>query len=221
MADVTHIVTADLIDMNAAAGVAVGFLNPLGAQLDAMIAANAGFRAEISAQLDASIALQASLSLSVTDPFAYIKQLMEALVQLQASISAALSLPPLQLALGAELSAAASLSLALSATLSAFASIEAAIALKIPALRAAADALAALKVGPAVLLSFNGLVSGDEVTLSQWGTKIAADFSDGVGPPGETDIGPDEPVAGIIMLTAGANVSASIAAVIMGVPELP
>jgi hypothetical protein len=206
MADIEHVATANLIDMNVAAGTAVGFINPLGAQLDAMIAANLNYRADLSSQLDASLALQATLALNMYDVVSAIKYALEALIELRASL-------PSQLLPSVELGAAAALSAALSAKLAALISIDAAIPLKNSSIRAAADILAHLNVGPAVLLTFNGL--SDSTTLGQFGAKIKTAFESGVGVP---PINPNEPVAGIIIVTAGASVAAALGAIITGSP---
>lgn len=202
--EVKEVIEGGLGDFNIGLSAAVGFINPLGAQLDAMIAANAAFKAELAAQLDASLALQATLTLSVTDPFAAIKAALQAIIELQAALSAALALPPLALSLGAEIGAAASLSAALSAKLAALLSIEAAIAIKIPAIRAAADLAAALSVGGCVALAFDGLNDDPPNTLAEVGQLIKDKFAAGIGNvtgPAPNPIGPGERVSGIILVT--------------------
>jgi hypothetical protein len=203
--EVKEVIEGGLGDWNIGLTAAVGFINPLGAQLDAMIAANAAFRSELAVQLDASLALQASLALSVTDPFAYIKSALQAIIELQAALTAALALPPIGLSIGAELGAAASLSAALSAKLAALLSIDAAIAIKIPAIRAAADMAAALSVGGIVALSFDGLNDDPPNTLAEVGQLIKDKFAAGIGntaaPPTDYSIAPTKRVSGVIVVT--------------------
>jgi hypothetical protein len=200
---VDEIFTGGIADINIGAAAAVGFLNPLGAQLDAMIAFGLGpLQFDLAASLDASIALSASLSLSVSNPFADILAALSALVELQASLTAALSLPPLTVSLGAELSAAASLSAALSAKLGLIKLLlDAAIAVKIPAIKAAANLNAVLAAGPFVVLTFDGLevLSPGTLTLQGAGNQIQTLFSGTIG-SGPT-IGSAENVSGVIIVT--------------------
>jgi hypothetical protein len=158
-----------LLDFNAGAAASVALLNPLGAQLDALLAAGLGpFQASLAAQFNASLAAQASLSLTLSmGDFALVAQLkaaIAALAQLQAALAGGLAvgLPPIQLGLSAELSATASLAATLKAQLGGLQLlIKAALAVKIPAIRAAASLSAALAVGPFYVISFSGTTVGD------------------------------------------------------------
>lgn len=153
-----------LLDFNVGAAAAVGLLNPMGAQLDALIGIALGpFTALLAAQFNAALAAQASLSLNISlGPMAAMAQLqaaVRALAQLIATFTAALALgfPPIQFSANANLSA----SLALAATLQAQLGglkllIQAALAVKIPAIKAAAGFAAALAVGPFFAISFSG-----------------------------------------------------------------
>ena len=78
-----------MVDFNVGAAAAVGFLNPMGAQLDALLALGLGpFQAALAAQFNASLALQAALSLTLAagdlDIVAQLKASIAALVQIQA-----------------------------------------------------------------------------------------------------------------------------------------
>lgn len=195
---VDEVLVGSLGEANIALAGAVGLINPLGAQLDAMVAFGVGpLQADLSASLNASLALKASLSLQVSDPTANIRAALKAIVELQAALSAALSLPSLSLSLGAEIGAAASLSAALSAKLGGIKIlIEAALAVKVPALKLAAELGISLGLGDVVVLSFDGINEGS--TLSQVGSLIQSKFAGGVG---SGAIGPGELASGVILVT--------------------
>lgn len=202
---VDEIITGSLGSINVAAAAAVGAINPLAGQLDAMVALGIGpLQADISSSLSAALSLQATLSLQFTDPFAAIREALQALIELQGSLTAALALPPVVLSVSAELGAAAAVSAALTAKLGAIKLLlDAATNIKIPSVRLAADLAAALSAGPVVLLSFDGLnVSGaggpPNATLQQVGALIANKFSAPVGSPA---IQPTDAVSGIILVT--------------------
>lgn len=153
-----------LLDFNIGAASAVAFLNPMGAQIDALIALGLGpFGLSLGAQFNAALAAQASLSLSLSigdvGLLASLKASIAALAALQAALAAslALGLPPIQLSLGLELSATAALAASLSLQLGSIQLlIKAALAIKIPAIKAAARLSASLNVGPFVCVSFSG-----------------------------------------------------------------
>jgi hypothetical protein len=213
---VDEIFTGPSADINVGAAAAVAFLNPLGAQLDAMIAFALGpLQLDISAQLDAAIALQVNLALQISGPSINLTAALEAIAQLQAALSLGLTLP--SISLSAELGASASLSAALTAKLGGLnLLIQAAINLKIPAIRAAAELQAALNAGPFVVLAFDGLdvISPPSagMTLQQVGSKVDTLFSGTIG-TGDT-IGPGEKVSGVIIVTKGASAFASLSAII-------
>jgi len=200
-------VSGNLIDMNAGLAAAVGFLYPLGAQIDALISLGIGpFQADLAIQFDASLSAQATLSLQVGNPLAALQLAIAAVAQLQAALQAALALPPLTLSIGAELGASAALAGALAAKLGGLqVVIEAALAVKIPAMRLASELTARLSAGPAFLISF----SGD--TLANVGSAVQTDFSAGITDPGPPNsISPGDPVTGIIMLTKDPTAAANI-----------
>jgi hypothetical protein len=195
---VDEILVGTLGEANIALTAAVGLINPLGAQLDAMVAFGIGpLQADLAASLDASLALTATLSLQVTDPTAAIRAALQALIELQASLSAALALPPLTLSLGAEIGASAALAASLTAKLGTIKLlIDAAIAVKIPALKLAASLGISLGLGDVVVLSFDGINEGS--TLADVGSLIQAKFAAGVGAGAIT---PGELASGVILVT--------------------
>jgi hypothetical protein len=153
-----------LLDFNIGAAAAVALLNPLGAQIDALIALGLGpFGLGLSAQFNAALAAQASLSLSLSigdiSLLASLKASIAALASLQAALAGALALglPPIQLSLGAELTATVALAASLSVQLGSIQLlIKAALAIKIPAIKAAAGFAAALNAGPIFCIAFSG-----------------------------------------------------------------
>lgn len=199
-----------LIDFNVGAAAAVGAINPLGAQIDGLLAGAIGpFQALLAAQLNASLVAQANIQLQITDPLAALRALLAALVELQASINAALALPPLQVSLSAELSAAAALAATLQAQLGPLQLlINAALDIKIPFIRLAADLGASLNVGPFFAFNF------DNANLSGAGAEIAALFSAGLD-DGTNTIAPNgEAVFGIVIVSKELSLSGHLSAII-------
>lgn len=188
---------------------ALGFLNPLAVQIDALLAVGLGpFQADLAARLNASLAAQATLSIQISDPFANIKIFLASIAQLQAALQAALVLQLPSISLSAELSAAAALAGTLSVQLGGLrAAITAAIAVKIPALRALAALTAHANAGPAFAFSF----TGDRLDVS--GADIAALFAGGLVDGGNSIL-PSEVVDGVVLLTKEPSVSASLFAII-------
>ena len=198
----------------------LGVINPLAAQLDAMIAFGLGpLQIDLAASLDASISFSASLALQVADPFANIRAALFAIIELQASLTAALSLPPLTITLGAEIGAAAAFSAALSAKLGAIQLLlEAAVNIKIPAVQLAATLSAAIAAPGVVLMSFDGI--SDPTTLDTIGDLISTKFDSAIGVPPTTgapvggEIQSTDPVAGVIMVVKSASVFANLGLII-------
>ena len=171
----------DLLDFNVGAAAAVALLNPLAAQLDALLALGLGpFQTLLAAQFNAALAAQASLSLSISigdiGIIGALKASIAALAQLQAALAGALALglPPIQLSLGAELSASAALAATLQLQLGGLQLlIKAALAIKIPAIEAAASLGLALSVGPFFAISFS------DTTVSAVSSWLAGEVSSG------------------------------------------
>ena len=152
----TEIKGGGLGDINFAATAAVGFLNPLGAQIDGFLAATLGpLTASLTASMHASYTLSASLGVSIADPLEAIKLALLAVVQLQAALKASLMLPPLSIGFSAQASTALSLAASLQATLGILnGAVTALLNIKIPALEMAAQAVAALSTPGASLVKF-------------------------------------------------------------------
>ncbi len=194
----TNVVTAGTLgDINVAASLAGSIIFPLSAQLDGLLSFALGpLQADLAAQFNATLAAQATLTLQIGDPTAALRLAISALAQLQAALQAALTLPPVNLSLSAELTAAAALIATLKAKLGLIdALIKAALQIKTSALKFAGDLQASLG-GSAALVAFDG------TTLSLAGDDIKALFDAGVEyPVGTPFIGSGEgPVSGIIIV---------------------
>lgn len=213
MATVDEVVGGTLGEINLGASAAVGFLFPLSAQLDAMLGLALGpLQVDLGLQLNAALGLQATLALNFGNPLAALQAALAAVAQLQAALTAALSLPPVQLTLGAELGASAALAGALAAKLGVInVAVQAALRVKIPAVKSAASIAAALGAGPAMVLSFDGISDG--TNLAAVGSLIQSKFAAGLSVD-SVDISPAEPVSGIIILTTGASVYGSLGVII-------
>lgn len=202
-------VGANLIDFNVGLAAAVGVINPLSAQLDALLSLGLGpFEAELAASFNASLAAQATLTLQIGDPFASLQLAIAALAQLQAALIAALTFPIPSLSISAELSASIALAGALSARLGLLKLlIEAALRIKFGAVQLAADLSAAINLGPAFAFTF----AGD--TLAVTGGQISALFAGGLSDP-PASILPGEVVTGVIILTKVPAVGVALNAII-------
>lgn len=194
------VVAGTLGDINVAASAAATILFPLSAQLDGLLTFALGpLQADIMAQFNATLAAQATLTLQIGDPTAALKLALSALAQLQAALQAALSLPPVNLSLSAELTASAALIASLKAKLGLLdILIKAALNIKLEALKFAGDLQARLGVS-AVLVTFSGS------NLSAAGDDIKTLFDGGVPP-----IGPGAVSGIIIVAETNASFTASI-----------
>lgn len=207
-----------LIDFNVGAAAAVAFLNPLSAQLDALLALGLGpFQAALAAQFNAALSAQAQLSLSLSigdiGIIAALQASIAALAQLQAALAGALALglPPIQLSLGAELTATAALAATLQVQLGGLQLlIEAALAIKIPAVRAAAQLTAALSVGPFYCISFSDTTVGNVVTWLNARTELKSPVDIGVPALPYSQTG----VFGVLIFGQGTSAKASFDAII-------
>ena len=214
MASVDEVVGGTLGELNAGAAAAVGFVTGLGAQLDAFITFGLGpFQVDTALQFDATVAASASLTLKIGNPLAALEAALAAVAQLQAQISAGLALPPVQVSFSAALGASAALVAALSARLGLIEGlISAALDVKLPAARLAGELAASLSAGPAIALVFDGISDG--TTLAEIGGLVAAKFAGGLSVDG-VSIAPTSPVSGIILLTEGASVYASMSLLLL------
>ena len=191
---------------------AIGFLNPLAAQLDLFITGQFGlgpFLADIQAQFNAAIAAVGTIGLQISNPFIALQALASAFANLQAALQAALSfgLPSATLTIQAQLSAIASLTSTLSLKLGGIrALIEAGLRVKIPAVQFIAEATASLSAGPVHLLGFTG------DTLFTTGGAINAEFTSGLGP--SDPILPGENVSGVVLVTKDPAAFAAMSAIL-------
>jgi hypothetical protein len=213
MAAVEEVAGGTLGELNVAAAAAIGLIGPLSAQIDAMLAIGLGaFQADLAVQLSAQLALSANLALSIGNPLEALRLAIAAVAQLQAALTLALSLPPIQLTIGAQIGVSAAASAALTAKLGLIKGlIAAALRIKLPAVKAAAGFAAALGAGPAIALSFDGI--SDSTSLSAIGSLVSAKFGAGVEFNGNA-IGPGEPASGVIIVTKGASVYAALGGII-------
>lgn len=202
----TLVTSGTLLSVNVGLAAALGFLFPLGAQIDALLALGIGpFQVDLALQFSAAIALKATLSLSIGNPLLGIQLALNALAQLQAALQAALALPPITLSLSAEIGATAALAGALSFKLGGLAIlIELALAIKIPALKAAGELQAALGLGPVFLHTF------DSTDLGTAGSEINAAMGAGFSNGGDVIPAAGTPVFGVVFTTAVPSVQASM-----------
>lgn len=193
---------------NVGLAAAVGLVNPLCAQVDALIAAGLGpFKADVQARLDAAVAAQAAIAFQVSNPLDSLLALLNALVSMQAAIVAALSFPTPTVEATAELSVMAALSGTLNLQLVGLeAAIAAALGIKAPALSAAAALAAHLSAGPAFAFTYEG-------PLAVVGAEIAALYSGGLV-DGPNTINPGDSVYGVTLLTSVPSVQAALSAII-------
>ncbi len=209
---ITATSSATLGDFNVGLAAAAGVIVPLSAQLDALLSVGLGpFQAELSAQFNAALAAQATLSLQIGNPLAALQLAINALGQLQAALSAALSLPPINLSLSAELSASAALVGALSARLGLLTiAIEAALKIKLSALDLAASLQASLSAGPVVAIAFSG--EDFQTNGSKIATLMSGGSADGFSLPGVS--GSDPLAGGVLLATGSASAAAALSAII-------
>lgn len=204
MATVDEIAGGTLGEMNVGLGLSVGFINPLSAQIDAMIALGLGpLQADLAIELSGNLTLNANLALELSiDPTASLRAALAAIAQIQAALSLGLALPSVSITAGAQLSAGAALAAGLTAKLGIIKGIiEAALRIKFPAIAAGAELAAALAAGPAIAASFDGLSDGS--TLAEMGSVVEAKFAGGLSYGSET-IDPTDPVSGIMFVTTAA-----------------
>ena len=201
---ISTIKSGTLGGFNVGLSLAVGFLIPLGAQIDALIAFGLGpLQVDLNAQLSASLSFSAGLSISIGNPFAGIQAVLTALANIQAALALALQfqLPAVQVSL--QLSVALAFQAALAIQIGALQlAISLALSIKIPALKAAAALAASINAGPVFAFMF------DSDTLEKTGADIEGLFSNGLI-DGANVIQPTDPVFGIVMLSSVPSVQAS------------
>jgi len=215
MASVNEVAGGTLGSINVGlAGVNI-FLPALSAQLDAAIGSGLGpLKFDLSTQLSGALSAQVSLAASIGNPLDSIRLALLAVAQLQAALSAALAFPPIQLTVSAELSATAALAATLSAKLGLIDGIiKAALAVKLPAVSLSEDVDTALGVGPAILLSFDGISDG--TNMAAVGNLIATKLGSPVTFGGDT-INPGDNVSGVLLLTTVSPVFTAMATLFAG-----
>lgn len=215
MATVDEVAGGTLGSINSGLSQLNFFLPALSAQLDAAIGLGLGpLKFDLSSQLNASLAAQASITASIGNPLDSIRLALLAVAQLQAALSAALTFPPIELSLSAELSATAALAAALSAKLGLLDGvIKAAIAVKIPAVNFSQVIGGSLDVGPAIMLTFDGI--SDSTSMAAIGNLIQSKLQAPVTFGGDT-INPSDPVSGVLILTTASPVFGAMAALFAG-----
>lgn len=195
--------------INLAASGAVGVLAPVLSQLDALLFGPIGLgslQSELSAQLNGALQSQLALSASIADPLSIIRNTLANVASIQASLTAALSLPVPSSNLGLQLSASASVSAALAVKVGGLQNLlSAAINAKVPAADFIAALAANLSAGPVVVASWGYATSPG--SLHQAGLDINAAFTTGVG-----GILPTDTVYGVLLVTKQPSASAAIAA---------
>ena len=202
---VNEVGSGTLGDVNFAANAAVGFLNPLGAQIDAFLGATLGpLQVQLNAQLNAAIEATLGFNIAIANPFASLDAVLAAIAQLQAAISAGLTLPAIQL--NAELSASAEVIASVSALLGILdIAVQAMLKVKIPALQLAAKVNLAL---PGVVL-----LEMTSNTLAAHGAEINSLFSGGI-----TGIGPaDTGVVGYVLVAKTPGAKGSMDFIFQGI----
>lgn len=216
MASVDEVAGGTLGELNIGLASVNIVLPALVAQLDIAIGSGLGpFKFDLSTQLSGALAAQVSITASLGDPLAAIRAALMAVAQLQAALSAALTLPPIQLSLGAELSATAALAGTLSARLGLIEGIiSAALAVKLPAINLSESIGLALGVGPAILLTFDGISDG--TNMAAIGNLIQAKLGAPVTFGGDT-IETTDNVSGILILTTVSPVYTAMAQLFSGI----
>lgn len=198
--------------VNIGLAAALGFLNPLIAQLDiALLGAFGlgGVLADISAQFNAAIGAQVSLAIQVSDPLAAVRALLAAMASVAAALQVALAFgaPTLGVTFSAQLAASAALAGTLQVKIGGIrAIISAGLAVKIPAIAFIGQVAGALNAGPLHLLVFDG------AALATTGAQIQSQFLAGLGP--SDPILPGEPVFGIILVTKEPLVFSAMGAIL-------
>jgi hypothetical protein len=215
MASVDEVVGGTLGELNIGLATASVILPSLSAQLDVLIGSGLGpLKFDLAAQLNGALAAQLSITAQLSDPLSAIRAALQAVAQLQASLSAALTLPPINLTLSAELSAVATLAGTLSARLGLIEGmIRAALAVKLPAINFGEDITAALGVGPAILLAFDGITDG--TNMAAMGDLIRTKLQSPVTFGGDT-IQPTDNVSGVLILTTAGSAYTAMAQIFGG-----
>lgn len=203
-----NVKSGTLGSFNVGLAASVGFVAPLGIQVDALVAAGLGpFQADLTARLTATGAAAANLTIQVGNPAISIQAILMALANIQGALAAALTLPNPSVELGGQLTAMlaqqATLGLQLGALQQA---VQVATQTKVAALRTAAEVAAQVSAGPAFAFTFSG-------ALNSVGAEIGSLFGSGLA-DGPNTIEPSTPVSGIVILTSVPSVQDALSAII-------
>jgi hypothetical protein len=212
----SHLGSFNLGEINVGLFAALGFINPLAAQLDLFISAQFGFGpllADLQAQFNALLAAAASIGLQISTPFIYVNLLASLAASLAATLQAALAfgLPTVSLNLAAQLTAILGIIADLELRIGGLQGLIAAgIAIKLPALEFLGEFLAHMSAGPAHLISWTGA----GYHLADAGADINSLFSFGLDVGGPDEILPYEDVSGVLIVTKNPAVWAALGFII-------
>jgi hypothetical protein len=156
----------DLIDVNPSAAMAIGFINPLGAQLDLALTGKLGL-----GKLHADLTGELNAALNVGISFAGPTLALTGIAQLQAQ----LALP--SVSVGANAALIADLELQIGGL---EAMIAAAFAVKLPAINFAGQLAANLKLGPVTVLAWKDATQSE---VSGWVNEALNGLSSSGPPP--------------------------------------
>ena len=198
--------------INIAANASVAILGSLTAELDLMLFGSFGlgtFGAQLSLLFDAHVSAALSIGLQFTNPLEAIELTLSALVNIQASLSAALNLPIPSIQVSAQLSANASITAALGLQLGGIQLlIAAALAVKLPAIDFLASLTASLAAGPVVVASW-GFADAPDLMINT-GSEIFTAFSSGFG-----GLLPTDHVSGVMLITKTPSASVAISSILL------
>jgi len=158
----------NLIDVNPSAAMAIGFINPLGAQLDLALTGKLGL-----GKLHADLTGQLNAALNVGINFAGPTLALTGIAQLQAQ----LALPSVSVSVGANAALIADLELQIGGL---EAMIAAALAVKLPAINFAGQLAAKLKLGPVTVLAW---ADATKAEVFGWANEALDSLNTSSGPP--------------------------------------
>jgi hypothetical protein len=194
---------------------AVSSLTILLTQIDFALLGSFGVGAikdNLQAQLSAAQSFSVDLLANMVNPVASYQSVLVSLQQLQATILAALATgttPMVSLQVTQSVSASIQLSTQLKAQISALdAIIQGGINAKAPATKIVSKVQGALSSGPIFVISW------DNITLSDAGSKLFADFSSGLA-SGLATIGAADQVYGVLLVTKSPTAWAALQATML------
>lgn len=197
-------------EFNLAAAGAATVLLPLSVQLDLALTGPFGIgalQADLQTQFNTAISATAALSISLTNPLASYQLALTSLVQVQATIAAALAagVPTIGVEIGGQLSASAALSASLGVKLAGIsAAIQAGLQVKVQALQVLGELEAHLSAGEIAVL---GIGFDGPTTAAAAGSGLQGFLNGGI--PG---ILASDQVYGVAIITKDPAASAAIQA---------